>query len=104
MYKIISIQTRPNTSVAFWTRENTAITAEFGAYYRDTYIVTGKNIHIETEVSADGLNLTVTHIWDSKESVDAWREDAKVQSDFFAPQEAYFEANGITVTRSFEEI
>lgn len=104
MYKITNVQTRPNLSVEFWTRDNPSLTAEYVEYYRNTYINTGKHIHLETDVSSDGLSLTTVTIWDSEATVISWREDPICQAGFFEPRTAYLEANGITTTRSEEEI
>lgn len=104
MHKIISVQTRPNTSVDFWGKDNPALTEEYSNYYRNNYIVTGKVINMSAEVSPNGLVLTTTMIWDSESSINEWRNDPVVQENFTVHMKAYQTANNITVERSEEAI
>lgn len=104
MYKLTNVQTRPNTSVAFWTKDHPALTQEYSTYYKDNYIVTGKHLSFDTEVSPDGLVLTTTIIWDTEASAISWKEDPVVITNFFTPQTTYFQESGISITRTEQEI
>jgi hypothetical protein len=90
--------------VDFWTRDNPAVTPEYLIYNKDTYILTGKLLNAETNISEDGLTLTTMLIWDSQASSDAWRNDPIVQEQFVQVMKSYHAANGITVVRTEEEI
>jgi hypothetical protein len=104
MYKLTTVQTRPSTNVEFWTRDNPAVTAEYLAYNRDTYILTGKMLNADTTVSEDGLTMTTSLIWASEADSDAWREDLVVREGFLSHMKAYQTSNGITAERSGEAI
>ena len=104
MYKITVVQTRPNLSVDFWTKDHPALTAEYLEYYRNTYIITGKHLAFNTDVSVDSLSLTTVMTWDSEASANAWKQDPTCVAGFFELQSAHFEATGISVSRTTEEI
>jgi hypothetical protein len=104
MYKITNVQTRPNTEVPFWNKDNPALTQEYLEYYRNTYIITGKQIDLSTTISTDGLIMTTTLIWDSEDSVNAWRADPIVREELIDKMKAYLDDTGITIERSGEAI
>lgn len=104
MYKLTTVQTRPSTSVEFWTKENSAVTAEYLAYNRDTYVLTGQLLNADVTVSVDGLTMTTSLIWASKEASDAWKNDTIVQESFINVMKSYQAANGITAERTEEVI
>jgi len=104
MYKITNVQTRPNTGVSFWTKENPALTAEYLEYYKNTHITTGKHIDFSSSVSDNGLSLTTVIIWDSEASADQWRNDPVVIDGFINLMRSYLDANGITVVKTTETI
>jgi hypothetical protein len=104
MYKLTTVQTRPSTSVDFWTRDNPAVTAEYLLYNKDTYIVPGKLLNADTTISEDGLTMTTSLIWASQEDSDAWRTDPVVQEQFVQLMKSYHADNGITVVRTEETI
>jgi len=104
MYKLTTVQTRPSTSVEFWTKDNSAVTAEYIAYNRDTYVLSGKLLNADTVVSEDGLTMTTSLIWASKEDSDAWKTDPVVQESFIQVMKSYQTNNGITAERTEEVI
>jgi len=84
MFKVIRKQTRPNTSVEFWQGANDpAMTDEFRNYFYETYVLTGKFISATPAVSADGLELTNTLIWNSQADFDACKNDPICQEGLF---------------------
>lgn len=99
MYTITKTQTRPSVSVAFWT--NQGIAAE-------TFVHIGQNhqhnvLDSETTISEDGLTLTKTTVWASKEALDNFMSDPVVVNNLINKCHTYMKENNITYTTGFEE-
>lgn len=67
MFKSISKQVRPNTTVEFWTTRAHG-TQEYLSYIEKNYISTKKIVSSESELSLDRLTLTSTVYWDDEKS------------------------------------
>lgn len=97
MWQTIRKQTRPNLEVAFFgPAHSPGVDPSFKQHWQDTYVNTNKLIYSHTEVSADQLEMTITMIWDSRESVDAMLADSVVVTSFLTVKNAYLEANGMS--------
>lgn len=99
MFTITKTQTRPSVSVAFWT--NQGVPAE-------TFVHIGQNhqqnvIDSEATVSEDGLTLSKTTTWSSKEAYDAFMADEVVINSMVNKCHTYMNENGITYTTGHEE-
>lgn len=106
MWQTIRKQTRPSLDVAFFgPAHSPGVQPTFKQYWQDTYINSDKLIYAHTELSEDQLEMTITMIWDSRETVDAMLADATVIAEFLPIKNAYLEANGMTeIVISNEEI
>jgi hypothetical protein len=79
MYQIIKKQTRPNTSVGFYSpQESETLPREFNKIFYDKYIVTGKQINVATSESEDGLTQTITSTWISEEAANEFLNDSEM--------------------------
>ena len=97
MFKVVKIQTRPNTSVPFWQgRIDPALTDEFRNYYYETYVLTGKFISVTAEISADELSLTNTMIWNSDSDWQSMLADPIAQEGLINKSKAHLATHGIT--------
>jgi len=95
MFKLIRKQTRPNTNVEFWQGANDpAMTDEFRNYFYETYVLTGKFISATPAVSADGLELTNTLIWNSQADFDECKNDPVCVEGLYA-KASLSAANGV---------
>jgi hypothetical protein len=97
MYTSISIQTRPNKDIAFWSASEHG-SSEYIKYVRASYFETGKIKKTENSLSDDGLTLTTKVSWDSEHAFLEFRNDNKVITDFLDPFNAYSEKLKITVS------
>lgn len=96
MWQSIRKQIRPNTDVRFFAMaNNTVITDEFKEYWVSTYSLTDKCIYVHSEVSEDGLELTTTMIWDSRESIDQMLSDPVCIEQLLDIKDAYLQENNI---------
>mgnify|MGYP000132306783 CR=1 FL=1 len=96
MFKVVKIQTRPNTSVPFWQgRNDPALTDEFRNYFYENYVLTGKFISVNPEVSSDGLELTNTMIWNSEADWQSMLADPVVQEGLIDKAKAHIAAQNI---------
>lgn len=106
MWQTIRKQTRPNLEVQFFgPAHSPGVDPSFKQYWQDTYINSDKLIYAHTELSEDQLEMTLTMIWDSRETVDAMLADTNVLENFMPVKNAYLEQNGMTeIVVSNEEI
>lgn len=96
MWQLIRKQIRPNLEVNFFQQANNElISDEFKTYWVDTYVATDKCIYVSGEPSEDGLELTITMLWDSRESIDAMLNDPICHEGLFAVKAAYLAENQI---------
>jgi hypothetical protein len=96
MYSVVRKHVRPNTTIPFFNaRSPEGSSEEFKTYFRTTYVDTGKNLIISSDVSSDGLELTATSIWDSEESFNQFMSDPMCIPVITSAQE-YLVNNGIT--------
>ena len=96
MFKVVKIQTRPNTSVPFWQgRNDPALTDEFRNYFYETYVLTGKFVSANSETSADTLELKNTMIWSSEADWHALLADPVAQEGLINKSKAHLAAQNI---------
>jgi hypothetical protein len=95
MWQIVRKQTRPNTSVQFFSMQTAPVQDEFKVHWKETYVLTDKLIYIHNEISEDQLESNTTMIWDSRESIDQMLADPMVQEGLLAIKKTYLEENGI---------
>jgi hypothetical protein len=96
MWQIIRKQVRPNTDVNFFSQAtNPNVSDSFKEYWVQTYSITDKSIYIGAEVSDDRLELTITMIWDSRESVDQMLNDPRCITELLEVKKAYLLENNI---------
>lgn len=91
-YVIKFTQTRPNLIVPFYGE---ILGQAFKDYFATNYTDTGKFIAKELEVSPNGLKITVTHTWVSKEAYDSYMADPWIIENFLTPSIAYRTDNNI---------
>lgn len=97
MWQTIRKQTRPSTDIEFFGPSVSAgLDPSFKSYWQSTFVDSGKLIYAHQEVSEDQLELIITMIWDSKESVDEMLADPTVLADFFPIKNGYLEQHGMT--------
>ena len=106
MYRVIAKHTRPSTGVEFFNHKTSPlISPETGAYIRENYIITGKIVHSEESLSENGLELTVTSIYQDEATYNEWKNDSTIAEQFYAVSNSYREANGIiSVIESAESV
>lgn len=95
MWQIVRKQTRPDTSVQFFSMQTAPVEEEFKIHWKTTYVMTDKLIYIHNEISEDQLESHTTMIWDSRESIDEMLADPIVQTGLLAIKQAYLAENGI---------
>jgi hypothetical protein len=96
MFKVVKIQTRPNTSVPFWQgRNDPALTDEFRNYFYENYVLTGKFISASAEVSGGGLVLTNTMIWNSDMDWKSMLDDPIAQDGLITKSKSHCATHGI---------
>jgi hypothetical protein len=97
MIKITRVQTRPNSSINFFTPRQEKV-----AYTSNTFQKTGKLI-ISNSVSEEGLTRTSIWIWVDQESLDLYKSNELVQ---LVKQEEldYINSNNFTLTETEENI
>jgi hypothetical protein len=93
MYQVIKKQIRPTTDVSFFLGEEHT-SPEVKQYLYTTYAQVGKQLMINRNLSDDGLTLSTTQIWLSREDYLECQNDSvsvamKVEFD------AYIESNNI---------
>lgn len=96
MYKNTRKVTRPNTSVEFRNMLHSSISQEIRDYWVNNYKDTGKCLNVESELSANQLEMTTTTTWDSKSSWDQYQADPIFATGLFGPIHAYQDENGLT--------
>jgi hypothetical protein len=96
MWQIIRKQTRPNTSVPFFGMQTAPVTDEFKMYYQQNFVLTDKLIYMHNEISEDSLELFMTMIWDSRESVDAFLADPIIVEQLLSVKQTFMDERGIT--------
>jgi hypothetical protein len=97
MYKSISIQTRPDRNIPFWSiREHG--TMKYFNYLKTNYLDTGKIKKTENKLSADELKLTTVVEWDEEKDYNAFKNDKTVIEDFLNPWHEYSQKVKITVS------
>jgi len=97
MYQTVRKQIRPNTSVEFYSPDQSPnITRDILRYQFKTYIQTGKQLDVVKNISEDGLTQTITILWDSQASQEAYINDPTIRT-IFEDGETYRVANGINM-------
>lgn len=95
MYIVTRKVTRPNTSLEFRNMLHESVTNYVRAYWISTYKNT-KCVLVDSSLSSDGLEMTTTMIWDSKDSWDEYQNDPVLLEGLFNPIHAYQDENGFT--------
>ena len=99
MFQTVRQQIRPNTSVEFYSPDQSPnITREILRYQFINYIKNGKQIDVTKSISEDGLTQTITVLWDSQASQEEYTNDLTIKA-IFEDGEAYRVANGIELIR-----
>jgi len=97
MYTSISIQTRPDKTIPFWSiREHG--TMKYFKYLKEFYLDTGKIKKTETSLSDDELHLTTTVDWNDQKDYIAFKNDSVVIESFLNPWNEYSQNAKITVS------
>lgn len=96
MWQIIRKQTRPNTSVPFFQQSSAPVTDELKLYYQQNYVLTDKVIYMHHEISEDSLELFITMIWDSRESIDGFLADPIIIEQLLNIKDTFMEERGLT--------
>ena len=74
MYTIKRKVKRPNTSLEFRNMLHESVTIEVRTHWVTNYKDT-KCMLVDTELSSDGLEMSTTMIWDSKDSWNEYQND-----------------------------
>ena len=74
---------------------NTLVSKEFKEYWASTFAVPDKIIYFGTEMSEDQLELTMTMIWDSRESIDQMLTDPICIEQLLNVKDAYLQENNM---------
>jgi hypothetical protein len=97
MYRVITKHTRPNQTVDFFSpKTSTLVSEETRLHIRDNYIVTGKIVHSEDSLSENGLELTITAIYQDEATYNEWKNDTIIINGMYNIGLAFRETNGIT--------
>jgi hypothetical protein len=102
MYENIVTSIRPTTDVEFFSVNDSQHEA-FRTNWGTKYLLTGKVMLAEIDLSSDKLTQTIVHAWDSEESFKESIADPVV-IDFVAKREEYNNAHGITSSRTGKTI
>ena len=104
MFIFITKQTRPSNNVDFFTpKKMNEIDEDYSTYFNENYVVTEKFLHAYTEVSASGLELTTTAIWENKNYAEEFKNDPVVIERFIKIKNRYLEENNIKTEIASEE-
>jgi hypothetical protein len=103
MYKNTRKVIRPNTSVEFRNMIHESVSNNVRDHWTANYKNTSKCVSVESEVSANGLEMTTVTIWDSKDSWDQYQSDPIFAEGLFGPIHAYQDENGFTKELVSEE-
>jgi hypothetical protein len=98
-YKVTNVFTRPNTDVVFHVSN---VSDEYINHVMENYKNVGKVFDITTDVSPNGLMLTISWVWASQAEHDAFNIDPIAVSQRNS-RDAYNQANGITMTTTVTE-
>jgi hypothetical protein len=105
MWQIVRKQTRPSTAVPFFNMGHPSLTASFKQYWQETYVLTDKLIYVHVELSEDMLDMYLTMIWDSRESIDAMIADERVNAELLDIKKAFLEEHGsVEIVESNQEV
>lgn len=85
-------QIRPNKLVEFFTGENYP---KYTEHFIEKYVKSGKFLYSEKEFSDDELEVIVTTIWDSKETLLEFKNDPVVIETLLKEKEKYIKDTGI---------
>jgi hypothetical protein len=96
MYTSISIQTRPNLSVKFWSTRESADTPSL-YYIKTQYVDTGKLKKSDSIISDDGLSVETRIQWASEKDYLDFSQDPTIISSIINPLNEYAEKNGVVV-------
>jgi hypothetical protein len=102
MYELTLTSTRPTTDVEFFSANDGQHEA-FRNNWGTKYLLTGKVMLAEIDLSSDKLTQTITHAWDSEESFNESIADPVV-IDFATKREEYNNTHGITSSRTGKTI
>lgn len=87
--------TRPNTSLEFKNMLHESVTSDVRTHWVNTYKDI-KCIMVDSKMSSDGLEMTTTMIWDSKDSWTEYQNDPILLAGLFNPIHTYQDENGFT--------
>jgi hypothetical protein len=99
MYRVITKHIRPNQAVDFFSpKTSTLVSDETRTYIRNNYVDSGKIVHSEDSLSENGLELTITAVYQDEAAYNEWRNDTTITEGVYNIGLGYREANGITST------
>jgi len=98
--KVTNVYTRPTTAVNFHVSN---VPDSHIQHVLETYKNTGKVADVTTDLSDDGLVLTIVWIWVDQASVDEYDADPVIVA-FKETSAEYNAANGITRTTTSAEV
>lgn len=98
-YKVTNVFTRPSTDVVFHVSN---VSDSYINHVVENYKNVGKVTNITTDVSPNGLQLTVTWTWANQNEFNAFNVDPIAVSQR-NDRDAYNQANGITMTTAVTE-
>lgn len=104
MFVQIKTHTRTSTDTNFFDFQNSdLITEEYRDYWRTNYIITGKCLFVQNELSEDRLVLTSTMMWNTRQDYDNFITDQYIVSGWLNKFVDYNSANNITFEVVSEE-
>lgn len=97
MFKITRKQKRNDQSIAFFDPKN-SMSEEVRNHIQQNYILTGKLLLSEDELSQDGLTLTTVIFWDSESSAREFGNDPVVSENLFKSGKSFTSDNNIELS------
>jgi len=85
-------QVRPNKEVEFFTGEKYP---DYVEHFIEKYVKPGKFLYSEKEFFNDELEVIITTIWDSKETLLEFKNDPVVMETLLKEKEKYIKDTGI---------
>jgi len=98
--KVTNVYTRPSTAVNFHVSN---VPDSHIQHVLETYKNPGKVVDVTTDLSDDGLTLTIVWIWVDQASVNEYDADPVIVA-FKESSSEYNQSNGITRTTTSEEV
>lgn len=105
MFQVIRKQTRSSTATPFFVVKNSpTLSTEIMDYFIANYALTNKFISSDNVVSENGLELTTTMLWESSAAHASFNNDPYIVENLKNAEQAYLNANGITLNITTQDI